>query len=255
MAWECCGRWARERHRLALYYEDDAGVTAAWTYWDLQQKANRLSNALNALGVKGGDRVGIILGEGPETAIGHIACYQMGAIAMPLSVLFGPDALEYRLQDSEAVAALVDASSLPNLTQIRDRLPLLKHVIGAAGAQERDVRAWEPLLEKSSSHFERVDTSSEDPALLIYTSGTTGPPKGALKPQRVLLGNLSGFRHSQDLFPREGDLFWSPADWAWTGGLMDALLPTLYYGYPILGYRGRFDPEKAFYLMQKYAVT
>src|SRR6185295_7847033 len=176
-------------------------------------------------------------------------------IAMPLSILFGPDALEYRLRDSEAIAAFADAESLPNLVELRERLPLLKHVIGVGGARESDVHAWEPLLERSSRHFECVDTSAEDPALLIYTSGTTGPPKGALMPQRVLLGNLPGFRHSQDLFPREGDLFWSPADWAWTGGLMDALLPALYYGYPILGYRGRFDPEKAFYLMQKYAVT
>ena len=255
IAWECCGRWARERHRFALYYEDDSGATAAWTYWDLQQQANRLSNALTGLGVGRGDRVAIILPQRPETAIAHIACYQMGAVAMPLSILFGPDALEYRLRDSETVAALADAESLPHVAQIRERLPLLKHVIGVAGARERDVHAWEPLLQKSSRHFERVDTLAEDPALLIYTSGTTGPPKGALQPQRVLLGNLPGFEHSQDQFPREGDLFWSPADWAWTGGLMDALLPTLYYGYPILGYRGRFDPEKAFYLMQKYAVT
>jgi acetyl-CoA synthetase len=255
MAWECCGRWARERHRFALYYEDDAGTTAAYTYWDLQQQANRLSNALAALGVKRGDRVAIILPQRPETAIAHIACYQMGAVAMPLSILFGPDALEYRLANSETVAALVDEASLPNLIAIRDKLPLLKHVIGVGSAREAGVHAWDKLLDKAARHFNRVDTAAEDPALLIYTSGTTGPPKGALKPQRVLLGNLPGFQHSQDLFPREGDLFWSPADWAWTGGLMDALLPTLYYGYPILGYRGRFDPEKAFYLMQKYAVT
>ncbi len=255
MAWECCGRWARERHRFAMYYEDDAGVTGAYTYWDLQQQANRLSNALVALGVKRGDRVAIVLPQRPETAIAHIACSQMGAVAMPLSVLFGPDALEYRLQDSEAVAALGDDASLPNLAQVRDKCPLLKHVIGVAGARDTNVHAWEKLLEKAASRFERVDTAAEDPALLIYTSGTTGPPKGALAAHRSLLGNLPGFQHSQDMFPHAGDLFWSPADWAWTGGLMDALLPTLYYGYPILGYRGRFDPEKAFYLMQKYAVT
>src|SRR6185295_16185944 len=176
-------------------------------------------------------------------------------IAMPLSILFGPDALEYRLRDSEAIAAFADAESLPNLVELRARLPLLRHVIGVAGARERDVHAWAPLLEKASRHFERVDTSAEDAALLIYTSGTTGPPKGALNPHRVLLGNLPGFQHSQDLFPRDGGVFWSPADWAWTGGLMDALLPTLYNGRPIVGYRGRFDPEKACYLMEKYAVT
>ena len=255
IAWECCGRWAREPARVALYCEDDAGNAASYTYRDLQQQANRLSNALVALGVKRGDRVAIVLPQRVETAVAHIACYQMGAVAMPLSVLFGPDALEYRLQNSEAVVALGDAASLPNLAQVRDQCPLLKHVIGVAGARESNVHALDELLAKAAPQFERVDTGAEDPAILIYTSGTTGPPKGALAAHRSILGNLPGFQHSQDMFPRAGDLFWSPADWAWTGGLMDALLPTLYFGQPILGYRGRFDPEKAFYLMQKYAVT
>jgi len=255
IAWECCGRWAHERERVALHYEDDAGRTGAYTYWDLQQQANRLSNALVALGVARSDRVAIVLPQRPETAIAHIACHQMGAVAMPLSVLFGSDALEYRLQNSEAVVALGEEASLPHLAQVRGNCPHLKHIIGVGGARETNVHAWDKLLEKAAPRFERVDTGAEDPAILIYTSGTTGPPKGALAAQRSLLGNLPGFQHSQDMFPQPGDVFWSPADWAWTGGLMDVLLPTLYYGQPVLGYRGRFDPEKAFYLMQKYAVT
>ena len=254
MGWACCGRHAADRHRFALYWEDEGGATAAYTYWDLQQQANRLSNALAALGVKRGDRVGIILPQRPETAIAHIACYQMGVVAMPLSVLFGPDALEYRLQNSETIAALVDNASLPNLWPIRDRLPALKHVIGVDGARESGTLSWETLLAQASRNFACVDAPAEEPALLVYTSGTTGPPKGALKPQRVLIGNLPGFSHSHDIFPQTGDLFWSPADWAWTGGLMDALLPTLYHGYPLLGFRGRFDPERAFHLIEKYAV-
>ena len=254
MAVACCTRHARDRYRFCLYWEDESGATSAWTYWDIQQRANQLANALAALGVKRGDRVGIILPQRPETVIAHVACYQLGAVAMPLSILFGPDALEYRLRNSETVAVFVDPASLPNLAAIRDRLPDLRHVIGVAGAMESGVIAWERLLEQASWRFEPVDTAAEDPALLIYTSGTTGPPKGALKPQRVILGNLPGFSHSHDVFPQDGDLFWSPADWAWTGGLMDALLPTMYYGYPILGYRGRFDPEKAFYLCEKYQV-
>jgi len=254
MAVACCGRHAKDRARFALYWEDEGGATAAYTFWDLQQQANRLSNALAGLGIKRGDRVAIILPQRVETAIAHIACYQMGAVAMPLSVLFGPEALEYRLQDSEAVAALVDPASLPNLAPIREGLPLLKFVIGVAGARESWARPWETLLERASSHFTPVDTVADEPALLVYTSGTTGPPKGALMPQRVLLGNIPGFVHSHDLFPQDGDLFWSPADWAWTGGLMDALLPSLVHGVPLLGYRGRFDPEKALWLMQKYGV-
>jgi acetyl-CoA synthetase len=250
----CCRRHARDPSRVALHWEDEEGAASTLTFGELLERANRLSNALSGLGVERGDRVGIVLPQRPETAVAHIACYQMGAVAMPLSILFGPDALEYRLRDSGATAALVDPASLPNLLQVRDRLPSLAHVIGVAGARSAGVQSWETLLDAAGSGFSCVDTAADEPALLIYTSGTTGPPKGALMPQRALLGNIPGFVHSHDLYPQEGDFFWSPADWAWTGGLMDALLPSLYFATPILGYRGRFDPERAFWLMQKHAV-
>src|SRR6267143_1015008 len=142
----CCLRHAQDRSRLAFHWEDEGGAVSAHTFWDLQQQANRLSNALAGLGVERGDRVGIILPQRPETAIAHIACYQLGVVAMPLSILFGPEALEYRLQDSGTVAALVDPASLPNLAPIRDRLPFLRHVIGVAGARESWSQPWEPLL-------------------------------------------------------------------------------------------------------------
>ncbi len=249
-----CRRWAKDRRRLAMYWEDESGETQAWSYWDLLQSANRLSNALGALGISRGDRVALILPQRPETAIVYFACFQMGAIAVPLSFLFGPDALEYRLSHSGARAVVVDAQALASLEAIRARLPSLAHVIGTAGARGDGVLDWRETLAKASRHFTPVGTRASDPAAIIYTSGTTGPPKGALLPQCALIGNLPGFEHSHDGFPREGDLFWSPADWAWTGGLWDALMPTLYHGQPILGYRGRFDPGRAFYLLEKYAV-
>ena len=254
MARACCGNWAPDRGRFALYWEDESGAMAAYTYWDLQQAANRLSNALAALGVKRGERVAIILPQRPETAIAYLAVFQMGAIALPLSHLFGPDALEYRMQHAEASVAIVEPGTLANLWAIRERLADLRHVIGVGGAIERGVLQWEDLLAKASTKFQCVDTHADDPALIIYTSGTTGPPKGALKAHRTLIGNVPGFVHSHDFFPRTGDMFWSPADWAWTGGLMDALLPSMMFGVPILGYRGRFDPEKAYYLIEKYGV-
>jgi len=249
-----CRRWAKDRHRLAMYWEDESGETQAWSYWDLLQSANRLSNALAAIGISRGDRVALILPQRPETAIVYFACFQMGAIAVPLSFLFGPDALEYRLSHSGAKAVVVDAQALASLEAIRPRLPSLAHVIGAAGARGDGVLDWRETLAKASRSFTPVVTRASDPAAIIYTSGTTGSPKGALLPQRALIGNLPGFEHSHDGFPREGDLFWSPADWAWTGGLWDALMPTLFHGQPILGYRGRFDPGRAFYLLEKYAV-
>ncbi len=255
IAQACCGRHAADSARVALLWEDERGTTATWTYQALQRAANQLSNVLSAHGVMRGQCVAILLSQRPETAIAHIACHQLGVVAMPLSILFGPEALEYRLADSACVAAIVDTVSMENLAPIRTRLPGLSHVIGVDGARDSDVLDWDDLLSKASDRFDPVDTLAGDPAYLIYTSGTTGPPKGALMPQRALLGNLPGFTYSQDGFPQPGDVFWSPADWAWTGGLMDALLPTLYYGFPLLGYQGRFDPEKAIWLMQKYRVT
>lgn len=250
----CCRRWALDRARFALYWEDESGATAAFTFWDIEQRANQLSNALAALGVRRGDKVALILPQRPETVVAHIAVSQMGAVAVPLSFLFGPEALEFRLDNSESKVVFVDPQSLPNLSPVRDRLPGVAHVIGVAGARDAGVTPYETLIDNASPRFAAVSTASTDPALLVYTSGTTGQPKGALMPQQCLLGNLPGFVHSHDGYPRPGDLFWSPADWAWTGGLMDALLPALYFGQPIVGYRGRFDPERALRLIEKYQV-
>ena len=252
---DVCGRrWAQERSRVAIYFEDESGNPASFTYATLQADANRLSNALLALGVKRGDRVAIVLPQRAETAVAHLAIYQLGAVAMPLSMLFGPEALEYRLQDSGAVVAVCDAAALDLVASLRPRCPALQHLIGVDSASGGAVR-WSALLGRAADRFAPIATLATDPALLIYTSGTTGPPKGALMPHSALIGNLPGFVASQNWFPRAGDVFWSPADWAWTGGLMDALLPTLYFGFPIVGARGRFSPERALTLMQRYGIT
>ena len=250
----CCARWATDPKRIAIHYEDEDGHTASLTFAALQAQANRISNVLRGLGVRTGDRVAIILPQRPETAIAHMACYQIGAIAMPMSFLFGPDALEYRLQNSAAEVVIVAQAGLANLTEIRDQCPALRHVI-AVDCEAPQTLDWKAAAKKASDQFAPVKTLAKDPAVLVYTSGTTGAPKGALIPHAAMIGNLTGFVASQNWFPQDGDVFWSPADWAWTGGLMDALLPTLYFGKPIVGYRGRFSVETAFYLLEKYGVT
>src|SRR5688572_6387433 len=156
----CCGGWAGDRTRFALYWEDESGAMAAYSFWDIQQAANRVSNALAALGVKRGDRVAIVLPQRPETAIAYLAVFQMGAIALPLSHLFGPEALEYRMQHAEASVAIVEPGTLANLWAIRERLAHLRHVIGVGGAIERGVLPWEDLLAKASTSFQCVDTDA-----------------------------------------------------------------------------------------------
>ncbi|OZI27901.1 AMP-binding protein [Bordetella genomosp. 7] len=253
----CCHRWAAnsaDARRIAIYYEDEAGNREVWTYARLAEAANQLANGLVKMGVERGDRVGVVLGQRPETAVAHMAIYSVGAIVVPLSPLFGPEALQTRLRDSEARVAIVDFASSANLLSISDTCPALHQVIGIGFADER-VLPWRSLLARQPGEFKPVATRSSDPAILLYTSGTTGAPKGALLPHSVLIGNLPGFVASQDWFPKPNDVFWSPADWAWTGGMMDALLPTLYFGHPIVGTRARFTPERAFELMERYQVT
>jgi acetyl-CoA synthetase len=248
-----CRRWA-QGNRLAIRWEDESGEMRSATYRSLLDDANRLSNALAHLGVVRGDRVAIILPQRIETVVAYLAIYQMGAIAVPMSFLFGGEALEYRIGDSESRVAIVDPVTLEKLWPVRERLPQLAHVIGVAGARESGVLGWDTLLARAADAFEPVPTTASDPSTIIYTSGTTGPPKGALIPHRALIGNLSGFECSHDGFPAPGDIFWSPADWAWTGGLWDALMPTLYHGHAIVGFRGRFDAERAFALLEKYGI-
>jgi acetyl-CoA synthetase len=192
----------------------------------------------------------------PETAVAHMALYQLGAVAMPLSMLFGPDALSFRLQDSGAVVALADETSIANVSAVRGQCPALRTVVAVGAAAGQGDADWAPLLGAGRRPFEPVPTRADDVALLVYTSGTTGPPKGALIPHRALIGNLPGFVCSQNGFGAgRGEVFWSPADWAWTGGLMDALLPTLYFGRRIVAWQGRFAPEAALALMERHRVT
>jgi acetyl-CoA synthetase len=254
IAYWCCTRWANEADRVAIYLDDESNGDQIVTYAELQRSANQLSHAMTKLGVTRGDRVAIVMPQRPEVAIAHIACHQIGAIAMPMSVLFGPDALEYRLQDSAASLIITDQAGLQNITAIRAHCPALEFVI-AVDSQGIDTLDWHDSLRNEPTTFNAVSTQASDPALLIYTSGTTGSPKGALMPQSAFLGNLTGFVASQNWFPHDDDVFWSPADWAWTGGLMDALLPALYFGKPFVASRTRFSAEHAFTLMEKYSVT
>lgn len=256
IAQACCGRWARETPQaVAIRWEHEDGRRALFSYADLQASANRLAHALRRLGVRRGDRVAVVMPQRFETAAADIAVWQLGAVAMPLSMLFGPEALEYRLNHAEAAVAIVDESAIANLRAARAQCPGLAHVIAVGDAAGQGDHDWDMLLARERAAFDAEPTPADAAAVLIYTSGTTGPPKGALIPHRALIGNLSGFVCSQNWFPQPGDRFWSPADWAWTGGLMDALLPTLCFGREIVAWQGRFQPERAFELMQRHRVT
>ncbi|MEM8689613.1 MAG: acyl-CoA synthetase [Pseudomonadota bacterium] len=250
-----CDDWAaRAPEQVALVHVDADGAARPLTYLELQRAANRLANLLKASGIEAGDRVAILLPQTPETAIAHIAIYKLGAIALPLADLFGVEALEYRFNNSGAKALITSHVSLEKISEIRDTIPELVHVWSIDGPGEGAAGLHEAMAEARDA-FETVDQAPDDPALMIYTSGTTGPPKGALHGHRVLAGHLPGIQFAHDFFPQPGDCIWTPADWAWAGGLLNILLPGLYFGVPVVGHRfEKFDPERAFALMAEHQV-
>ncbi|WP_269585169.1 acyl-CoA synthetase [Roseibium sp. Sym1] len=245
---------ARDPDRLAIRQVLADGTHRDWSHQELNRAANRFANALQAHGIARGDRVALLLPQIPETAIAHLAAYKIGAVAVPLAALFGLDALTYRLGDSGAKALVTDTAGLAKLADIRDGLPGLELVVSVDGP-ETGALSFDALLSAASDRFDTLASTPDDPALMIYTSGTTGQPKGVLHGHRVLLGHMPGIQLSQNFLGRDGDLLWTPADWAWAGGLLNALFPSLSLGVPVVSHAARkFDPEFAFRLLEREGV-
>ena len=247
--------WAtREPDRVALLDYQPDGTSGHLTYGELARRSNALANGLRAAGVGRGDRVAMLMPQCFETAIAHVATYKLGAIAVPLALLFGVEALEYRFQTAGVKAVVTNASGLAKLKPILSRLPMLQTIVSTDG-DDGPAAGFARLTRDHGPDFTAEDTGPDDPAMMIFTSGTTGPPKGALHGHRVLLGHLPGVQMPHEFLPQPGDRLWTPADWAWAGGLLNVLLPGLYFGVPVVAGRfERFEPEAALTLMERMAI-
>jgi len=244
---DICDRWAEaEPGRTALILDEEDRLVS---FDELRALSNRMANLLASRGVGPGDRIGVLLPQRLETAVAHIAALKLGAITIPLFTLFGSGALQHRLDDSGAKLVVTDAEGAERLEPLREALPELSSVLDADDGLTA-------LLRAEADDFAPHDTAADDPAILIYTSGTTGKPKGALHAHRVLLGHLPGVEMSHDGLPRAGDRIWTPADWAWIGGLLDVLMPALHHGVPVVARRfAKFSGEAAFDLIRRRRVA
>ena len=251
-----CDRHARTMPDApALIHEAGDGSVNIWSFARIKEAADRLAHALAALGVTRGAIVAIHLSQCPENLITHVAAHKLGAVAMPLFALFGPDAVRFRLGDSGAAILVTSDDNMERVAEGLTDIPTLRHIISIDGPGPLGAKGFWELTAAASSSSVATDTSVDDPAYLMYTSGTTGNPKGVLHAQRVLLGHLPGVMVPHNLFPQAGDRFWTPADWAWAGGIFDVLLPSLYFGIPVVAQRlAKFEPDAAFALMARHGV-
>ena len=254
-----CDRWAGDEDRVAMTYEDSNKQVTQYTFAEMRNYSNQMSNLLASLGLVTGDRVLVMLTQSPECAISHLACFKSGIVSCLASVLFGPDGIKHRLQGSEAKVCITNTENLAKVKQIQNDCPDLKHVIvidGEEGAKaEQALPFWESLKDQPTQ-FINVKTRSEDTAWISYTSGTTGLPKGVVMSHRTLLGNKPLFEYYYDYFPKNNDILWSPADWAWVAGFIDIFLIGWYSGCQLVvtSMQG-FDAKDAFRIMEQHKIT
>jgi len=230
--------------------------TLTYTFAQLKALSNKLANLFIANGLERGERVGILMSQSVEAAISHVAAWKMAAVSIPLFTLFGADALRFRLQNSGARMLVTDTDNLPKIEAIRDELPDLETILVVGLGTDGDGLAdfWNGM-DAARDAFTPVVTASEDPSFICYTSGTTGNPKGAFHAHRTLFGHLTGMEMFHDFLPQPDDKMWTPADWAWIGGLMNCLMCSWHHGVTNVAYRARkYDPEEALKLMADYEI-
>lgn len=251
----CCDRHAATKpEAVAILDVGPDFALSPLTFAQLRQRADHLAMAMAAAGVAAGDRVGLLLPQGPLVAIVHLATYKLGAIAVPLAALFGTDAIGYRLRDAGVRVLFANAPGWQKVRGLLPDCPDLMQVITVEDCGAPAV-ALDAFIAGREGVFPTRDTACDDPAMMIYTSGTTGPPKGALHGHRVLLGHLPGVQMTHGFLPQPDDRLWTPADWAWAGGLLNVLLPALYFGTTVVSRRHeKFIPEEGVEVMRRANV-
>ena len=242
----------------ALIVQPASGDARRHTFGDLERGSAALANALEGAGLRRGDRVAICLPQGLEAGLAYLAAFRMGAVAVPISGLFGPDAIRYRLSHSGAAALIADPTAAGKLEEAEEERRELRALLvtGEEPPAAPGAIGFDDALASASESFRSVETAADDPALLIYTSGTTGRPKGTVHAHRFLYGSFPAVELAHWPVPSDGDLFWTPADWSWVAALMDVVLPAWFFGVPVLATpRGKFDPEWALRAMAGHRVA
>lgn len=245
VAHEACDRWAEDKNRIAIYWEDELGNKETWTFAKLKEKSDRMANWLHSLGIEKGDRVAGLLGKDMELIVSILATWKIGAIYVPLFTAFEAGALEHRINDCQCKLVITNKEQSKKINPEITEFLLIDDAF-------QGLSFWEYLDTFSNKH-QTVELKLNEPLKIQYTSGSTGLPKGALCSPMLYI-NLYPYQ-KYAIGVEEGDVLLGGADLGWSFGLVNCTFAPLMYGATIVVYKGRFDVEKYYQLMQDYNVT
>jgi benzoate-CoA ligase family protein len=243
---------SKNRNKVALYWENATGQTAQYTFGDLKILTNKFGNVLKKLGLKKGDRFLIRLPNISAFQISFLGGVKIGAVPIPSSVMFREHEVEYRINDSLAVAVITTPKYAKEVHAVKKNCKTLKHIIIVGDAQEGEV-SYDALMKDSSKNLDVEPTKSTDMAFFCYTSGTTGNPKGAVHLHRWVPGNDPSVLFWQHAL--ETDIIAHTGDLNWIYPLGNGFLYAWRWGVSTFVYEGKFDAVHWFELLEKYRVT
>jgi acetyl-CoA synthetase/medium-chain acyl-CoA synthetase len=244
--------WATDRSRLALYWVDEAGREARYTFWDLKLASNRCMNALAALGLRRGEPLLVMLPRVPAWQVVMIGGLKLGALVIPCTTALRARDLAYRVRHSGARAIVTGVELVPEVEAALADAPEvpIRVALGGAPAGWHDLDA---LLARASASGIPAATRAEEPALCYYTSGTTREPKAVLHAHAYTFAHRWTGEYWLDL--RRTDLHWTTSDTGWAKAAYGVLFGPWMLGTPVFMYHGRFDPERELDLLARYEVS
>ena len=251
------------RNKAAIVWEGEPGEVRTLTYLQLHREVCRFANALKALGVAAGDRVGLYMPMVPEAAIAMLACARIGATHNVVFAGFSAEALRDRLNDAQAKLVITADGGWRRGGALKLKETVDEALKGAPCVQKvvvldrlgrkdlpwvdgRDVR-WQDVVKAASADCPPAALDSEHPLFILYTSGSTGKPKGVLHTTGGYLTQVAlTTRLIFDL--REDDTYWCTADVGWVTGhsyvvygpLANGATTFMYEGAPLFPDAGRF---------------
>jgi acyl-coenzyme A synthetase/AMP-(fatty) acid ligase len=255
IGYDCVDKHAegKNKNKLALIWEDEAGNIEKYTYGDMKVLSNKFGNILKNLGFKKGDRFLIRLPNLPAFQIAFIGGVKIGAVPIPSSYMFRSHEVKYRVEDSESKAVITTSQYAKEVRDIQDECPTLNHIIIFDDDVYPEEISFEDEMKKASPDLILEDTSKDDMAFFCYTSGTTGNPKGAVHLHRWVAGNDPSVFYWQNA--KEDDVIAHTGELSWIYPLGNGFLYVWRHGFTTFLYNGRFKPEKWFELIEKYKIT